>query len=57
MKLLSNINCLCINAEPKGRPSLLSTDKGATPEELTTDEIACIVNDFRVASRNAIEAG
>ncbi|KAM7482074.1 hypothetical protein LguiB_006657 [Lonicera macranthoides] len=42
--------------QAKGSPSLLSTDKGATPEQLTTDEIACIVNDFRVASRNAIEA-
>lgn len=29
----------------------------STPRRLETDEISLVVNDFRVAARNAIEAG
>jgi 12-oxophytodienoic acid reductase len=32
-------------------------DKFTPPRRLETDEIPLVVNDFRVATRNAIEAG
>lgn len=32
-------------------------DKYSTPRRLTTDEIPQVINDFRKASRNAIESG
>ncbi|KAJ4831318.1 putative 12-oxophytodienoate reductase 11 [Turnera subulata] len=53
--------------QPNGQAPISSTDKGCTPgfegvdwappRRLRTDEIPGIVNDFRLAARNAIEAG
>jgi 12-oxophytodienoic acid reductase len=53
--------------QPNGQAPISSTDKPLTPsndsEQITpprrlrTDEIPQIVNDFRLAARNAIEAG
>ncbi|KAL7157419.1 hypothetical protein ABFS83_02G076200 [Erythranthe nasuta] len=53
--------------QPNGQAPISSTDKGITPgldgvdwappRRLSIDEIPSIVNDFRVAARNAIEAG
>ncbi|GMI91929.1 12-oxophytodienoate reductase 2, ARABIDOPSIS 12-OXOPHYTODIENOATE REDUCTASE 2 [Hibiscus trionum] len=50
--------------QPNGRAPISSTDKALTnvteyspPRRLQTDEIPQIVNHFRVAARNAIEAG
>ncbi|KAL9174831.1 hypothetical protein ABFS82_02G077000 [Erythranthe guttata] len=53
--------------QPEGEAPISSTDKGITrglegvdwapPRQLSNDEIPSIVNDFRVAARNAIEAG
>ncbi|PIN00632.1 NADH:flavin oxidoreductase/12-oxophytodienoate reductase [Handroanthus impetiginosus] len=42
--------------QPNGQAPLSSTDKGVTPG-LDGDEIPGIVNDFRLAARNAMEAG
>ncbi|XP_059449670.1 12-oxophytodienoate reductase 2-like [Corylus avellana] len=54
--------------QPNGQAPISSTDKPLTvegldgahftpPRRLTTDEIAQIANDFRIAAKNAIEAG
>ncbi|KAL1195343.1 putative 12-oxophytodienoate reductase-like protein 1 [Cardamine amara subsp. amara] len=52
--------------QPNGEAPISSTDKPLTadssnqfspPRRLTTDEIPTIVNDFRLAAKNAIEAG
>ncbi|XP_022762721.1 putative 12-oxophytodienoate reductase 11 isoform X2 [Durio zibethinus] len=53
--------------QPNGEAPISSTDKGVTPgldgvdwsppRRLRTDEIPQIINDFRLAARNAIEAG
>jgi len=52
--------------QPNGQAPISSTDKSLTsndfekfspPRRLGTDEIPDIVNDFRLAARNAIEAG
>ncbi|XXG39485.1 hypothetical protein AAC387_Pa01g0431 [Persea americana] len=50
--------------QPNGQAPISSTDKGLTtttewspPRRLRIDEIPQIVNDFRIAARNAIEAG
>ncbi|KAI9084727.1 hypothetical protein K1719_033371 [Acacia pycnantha] len=50
--------------QPNGQAPISSTDNGMTdharftpPRRLRTDEIPQIVNDFRVAARNAMEAG
>ncbi|KAK6945517.1 LOW QUALITY PROTEIN: NADH:flavin oxidoreductase/NADH oxidase, N-terminal, partial [Dillenia turbinata] len=53
--------------QPHGQAPISSTDKGITPgfdgrdwsppHRLRVDEIPSIVNDFRLAARNAIEAG
>ncbi|KAL8233498.1 hypothetical protein R6Q59_019598 [Mikania micrantha] len=53
--------------QPNGEAPISSTDKGVTtgldggdwspPRRLTTDEIPALVNDFRLAARNAIDAG
>ncbi|KAK2425699.1 12-oxophytodienoate reductase 1 [Trifolium repens] len=52
--------------QPNGQAPISSTDKSLTsndfekftpPRRLRTDEIPDIVNDFRLAARNAIEAG
>ncbi|XP_054793007.1 putative 12-oxophytodienoate reductase 11 isoform X1 [Prosopis cineraria] len=50
--------------QPNGQAPISSTDKGMTdlsrftpPRRLRTDEIPQIVNDFRLAARNAVEAG
>lgn len=55
--------------QPNGQTPISSTDKGIPhdaaetiedyppPRRLRTDEIPQIINDFRVAARNAIEAG
>ncbi|KAL0422218.1 UNVERIFIED_CONTAM: putative 12-oxophytodienoate reductase 11 [Sesamum latifolium] len=59
-------NKVCLIRFPAQRPSPSSTDRGATPglegvewsppRRLRKDEIPGIVNDFRLAARNAIEA-
>ncbi|XP_061980854.1 putative 12-oxophytodienoate reductase 11 [Populus nigra] len=53
--------------QPNGEAPISCTDKGVTPgldgedwsppRRLRADELPCIVNDFRLAARNAIEAG
>ncbi|KAK8551127.1 hypothetical protein V6N12_039790 [Hibiscus sabdariffa] len=50
--------------QPNGQAPISSTDKPLTditahspPRRLQTDEVPQIVNDFRIAARNAIEAG
>lgn len=53
--------------QPNEQAPISSTDKGITPgheggewsppRRLKTDEIPGVVNDFRLAARNAIEAG
>ncbi|XP_071725176.1 putative 12-oxophytodienoate reductase 11 [Rutidosis leptorrhynchoides] len=50
--------------QPNGQAPISSTDKGltdaskfSTPRCLRADEVPLIVNDFRLAARNAIEAG
>jgi hypothetical protein len=54
--------------QPNGQAPISSTDKPLTvegidgahftpPRRLRTDEIPQIVNDFKIAARNAIEAG
>jgi 12-oxophytodienoic acid reductase len=54
---------LSTDFQPNGQAPISSTDKGldgaqfTPPRRLRTDEIPQIVNDFRVAARNAIEAG
>lgn len=56
-----------VGFQPNGQAPISSTDKPATPEfpedyfspprRLRTDEIPQIIEDFRNAARNAIEAG
>jgi 2,4-dienoyl-CoA reductase-like NADH-dependent reductase (Old Yellow Enzyme family) len=59
---------LSTDIQPNGQDPVSSTDKPLTikgvdggqfspPRRLRTDEIPQIVNDFRIAARNAIEAG
>jgi hypothetical protein len=59
---------LSTDIQPNGQDPISSTDKPLTikgvdggqfspPRRLRTDEIPQIVNDFRIAARNAIEAG
>ncbi|KAI7744917.1 hypothetical protein M8C21_020192 [Ambrosia artemisiifolia] len=53
--------------QPNGQAPVSSTDKGVTPgldgvdwsppRRLRTDEIPALINDFRLAARNAIDAG
>ena len=54
--------------QPDGQPPISSTNKALQkegssstkyppPRRLTTDEIPKVVNDFRMAAKNAIEAG
>lgn len=62
----------CTGYQPNGQAPISSTDKPLTPQiqsngidvaqfspprRLDTDEIPSVVNDFRLAARNAIEAG
>jgi len=48
---------------PDGEAPVSSTNKplksgnGMQPRALETDEIPSIINDFRIAARNAMEAG
>lgn len=64
--------CLLTGYQPNGQAPISSTDKGLTPlyrangidveafpppRRLRTDEIPQIVNDFKLAALNAIEAG
>lgn len=42
---------------PQVRANGIDVAKFAPPRRLSTEEIPLIVNDFRVAARNAIEAG
>lgn len=61
-----------VDFQPNGQPPISSTDKVLAPQvrtngvdvahfspprPLRTDEIPHVVNDFRLAARNAIEAG
>lgn len=57
-----------IGYQPNGRSPISCTDKPitpladdpsrfSTPRRLRTDEIPLVVNDFRLAARNAVEAG
>jgi 2,4-dienoyl-CoA reductase-like NADH-dependent reductase (Old Yellow Enzyme family) len=67
--LLINFSILLAFAgfQPDGQAPVSSTDKPISsqvegmeftpPRRLRTDEIPQIVNDFRIAARNAIEAG
>ena len=63
---------VCTGYQPNGQAPISSTDKPLAPQiqangidvaqftpprRLRTDEIPQIVNDFRLAARNAIEAG
>jgi 12-oxophytodienoic acid reductase len=57
---------LSADFQPNGQAPISSTDKPLTtidgsqstpPRQLRTDEIPQIVNDFRIAAKNAIEAG
>lgn len=49
--------------QPNGQAPISCTDKSidgpeySPPRRLSTDEIPQIVNDFRLAARNAMEAG
>lgn len=53
--------------QPNGQAPISSTDKGITPgldggdwsppRRLRADEIPALINDFRLAARNAIDAG
>ncbi|KAL0335290.1 UNVERIFIED_CONTAM: 12-oxophytodienoate reductase 1 [Sesamum radiatum] len=64
---LSARNAIEADFQPNGQAPISSTDKGITPglagvdwpppRRLGKDEIPGIVNDFRLAARNAIEAG
>jgi hypothetical protein len=68
----TNVKCSNAAFQPNGQAPISSTDKPlkpqvrangidvatfAVPRRLETDEIPLVVNDFRVAARNAIEAG
>ncbi|KAA3466078.1 12-oxophytodienoate reductase 1 [Gossypium australe] len=68
--LLSTLACCRASSyafQPNGQAPISCTDKGVTPgldgmdwsppRRLRTDEIPSIVNDVRLAARNAIEAG
>jgi 12-oxophytodienoic acid reductase len=62
---------LCAEFQPNGQAPISSTDKQITPKKrsngdpieyskprrLETDEIPKIVDDFKLAARNAVEAG
>lgn len=59
---------LCTDFQPNGQAPISCTDKQlksnpmemprfSPPRRLRTDEIPLIVNDFRLAARNAMEAG
>lgn len=59
-------NCSIAAFQPNGQAPVSSTDKPVNsvnvarftpPRRLETDEIPLIIEDFRVAARNAIEAG
>lgn len=59
-------NCSDAAFQPNGQAPVSSTDKPVNsvnvakftpPRRLETDEIPLIIKDFRVAARNAIEAG
>ncbi|TVU14266.1 hypothetical protein EJB05_37725, partial [Eragrostis curvula] len=67
-----HIQCRNAGVQPNGQAPISSTDKPLKPQlrangidmttfspprRLETDEIPSVVNDFRVAARNAIEAG
>lgn len=51
------ISCTDKPITPQIRANGLDTAEFSTPRRLQTDEIPGIVNDFRLAARNAIEAG
>ena len=72
MVLCEIINAICTDFQPNHQAPISSTDKSITPQpqsngydaayfspprRLRTDEIPQIVNDFRLAAKNAIEAG
>lgn len=69
---LWHIRCPNAGYQPNGQAPISSTDKSLKPQvrangidvttfspprRLETDEIPLVINDFRVAARNAIEAG
>ena len=62
----TNFNCSGTAFQPNGQAPVSSTDKPVNsvyvakftpPRRLETSEIPSIINDFRIAARNAIEAG
>jgi len=67
MALIPTIfNCSGTAFQPNGQAPVSSTDKPVNsvhvakftpPRRLETSEIPSIINDFRIAARNAIEAG
>ena len=51
------ISCTDKPLTPQIRSNGIDVAQFSTPRQLTTDEIPQVVNDFRLAARNAIEAG
>ncbi|XP_021714784.1 putative 12-oxophytodienoate reductase 11 isoform X2 [Chenopodium quinoa] len=51
------ISCTDKSLTPTIRANGIDVAEFSTPRRLTTDEIPLVVNDFRLAARNAIEAG
>ena len=67
VKLISSVNWSLVGFQPNGQAPISCTDKsiGASnngshyspPRRLSTEEIPQIINDFRLAAKNAMEAG
>ena len=51
------ISCTDKPVLPQLRANGIDVAEFATPRRLRTDEIPHVVNDFRIAARNAMEAG
>ena len=51
------ISCTDKSLVPQVRANGIDTAQFSPPRRLRTDEIPLVVNDFRLAARNAIEAG
>ena len=53
----SPISCTDKPLTPQSQSNGFNVAQFSTPRRLTTEEIPQVVNDFRLAARNAIEAG
>uniref|UniRef100_A0A803MNS7 NADH:flavin oxidoreductase/NADH oxidase N-terminal domain-containing protein n=1 Tax=Chenopodium quinoa TaxID=63459 RepID=A0A803MNS7_CHEQI len=51
------ISCTDKTLSPKLRGNNIETDQFSPPRRLKVDEIPSLINDFRLAARNAIQAG